>query len=38
MIIDVTTGTVLMWLAISFLATAGGLTYCVAYLNKGDNT
>lgn len=24
------------WLAISFIATAGALTYCVAYLNKGD--
>ncbi len=26
----------LTWLAVSFVATAGLLTYCVAYLNKGD--
>ena len=34
--IPLTTG-VYVWLALSFLAAAGGVTYCVAYLNKGDD-
>lgn len=38
MVIEVTTGPALFWLVISFLITAGGITYCIAYLNKGDNT
>lgn len=29
-------GWAMAWLAISFVMTAGAITYCVSYLNRGD--
>jgi len=29
-------GWAMAWLAVSFVVTAGALTYCVSYLNNGD--
>jgi hypothetical protein len=38
MVIEVSTGTAWLWLVVSFVLTAGGISYCVSYLNRGDNS